>query len=154
MDKLKLLLGAVLFVMLSANIAMAQDEITDEDLRKYAILSQTIEYMKKDISIELNKLIKAQDGMTGQRYLELAKTKGDEAKLAAIDAQDYEIKFLEVTDEFKEERTEAIKEANSILATKMVGDKGRVYKSIKAGLKDDADLQARYEAILAQVAGE
>ncbi len=53
-----------------------------------------------------------------------------------------------------DDRKEAIKTVNSELATKMVGDKGRVYKSIKAALDEDEALKARYEAILSQVKGE
>jgi hypothetical protein len=154
MKNLKLLLGALLLAVMSGNIAMAQDEISDDDLRKYALLSQSIEYMKKDISIELNKMIKAQEGMTGQRYKELSKAKGDEAKLDEMGAKDFEKQFMELVNEMLEERKEAIKAVNSELATKMVGDKGRVYKSIQSALKEDEALKARYEAILVQVAGD
>jgi hypothetical protein len=136
----------------AASVANAQDEeITDEQLKKYAMLEQVIEYMKKDISDEVNKLIKAQEGMTGARYVELAKTRGDEAKLAELEAKDYEIKFIELVDNLKDERTESIKTVNQELATKMLGDNGKVYKRIKAALKDDADLKARYEQIQASL---
>ena len=84
---------------------------------------------------------------------ELASTKGDAAKLAAVDAKEFEIQFLELTNNLKEERTEAIKSVNTTLAIKMVGNKGKIYKAIKASLKTDADLKARYDAILAQIAG-
>jgi len=141
-------------ISLAGNTVMAQDEISDNNLRKYAVLSQAIDYMKKDISIELNKMIKAQEGMTGKRYKELAATKGDEAKLTAIEAKSYEKQFLALTTKLKEDRTASIKKVNSELATKMVGDKGKIYKKIKAALKTDEALKARYEAILAQVSGK
>ena len=140
--------------VLAGNLAIAQDEITDADLRKFAVLSQSIEFMKKDISIELNKMIKAQEGMTGQRYKELAATKGDEDKLAAIEAKDYERQFIDLVNKLKEERTASIKQVNSDLATKMVGNKGKTYKKIKAELKTDEALGARYEVILSQVSGK
>ena len=110
--------------------------------------------MKKDISAELNKMIKAQDGMTGQRYKELAATKGDETKLAAIEAKDYEKQFLQLTTKMKAERIESIKSVNSELATKMVGSKGKTYKKIKADLKTDEALKVRYDAILSEVSGK
>ena len=154
MKKVKLLFAALMLTVLSGGMALAQDEISDSDLRKYAILSEAIDYMKKDISTELNKMIKAQEGMTGQRYKELAATKGDEAKLAEIEAKDYEKQFIALIDEMMEERKEAIKTVNSELATKMLGDKGRVYKKIKAELGSDEELKARYEEILAEVQGE
>ena len=155
MKELKVLLLVLMMSVLGGNVVFAQDEeISDEDLRKYAIMSQSINYMKKDISIEINKMIKAQEGMTGQRYKELAATKGDEAKLVDIGAKDYEKQFITLIDEMMEDRKEALKMVNSELATKMVGDKGRVYKKIKADLKTDEALQARYDTILSQVGGE
>jgi hypothetical protein len=154
MKGIKLLVLTIMMSALAGNLAMAQDEITDTDLRKYAVMYQSIEFMKKDISIELNKMIKAQEGMTGKRYKELASTKGDEAKLAEIGAKDFEKQFIELVNKLKEERTASIKEVNSDLATKMVGNKGKIYKKIKADLKTDEALKARYETILTQVSGK
>ena len=155
MGKLKVLFLALMMSILGGNIVMAQDEaITDEDLRKYALLSEVIDYMKKDISLELNKMIKAQEGMTGQRYKELASAKGDDAKMNEMGAKDYEKQFMNLVNNMMDERKEALVSVNSELATKMVGDKGKVYKKIKADLKTDADLKTRYDAILAQVKGE
>ena len=45
----------------------------------------------------------------------------------------------------------AIKTVNQELATKMVGNKGKVYKAIKSSLKEDADLKARYDQIVASI---
>ena len=154
MKEIKMLILMIVISMVAGNVVMAQDEITDSELRKYAIMNQAIEYMKKDISIELNKMIKAQEGMTGQRYKELAATKGDESKLAAIDAKDYEKQFIALTNKMKEDRTNSIKKVNSDLATKMVGNKGKIYKKIKADLKTNETLKTRYEIILYQVAGK
>ena len=129
--------------------AMAQDEITDNELMRYAMMQEVVNYMKKDISVEINSMIKSQEGMTGKRYQELSKTKGDEQKLADLEAKEWELKFLEQTDKFKADRIAAIKSVNSDLATKMVGNKGKTYKSIKEGLKEDESLKARYDVILA-----
>jgi hypothetical protein len=37
------------------------------------------------------------------------------------------------------------------LATKMIGGRGKVHKAIREALEKDAELKARYEAILADV---
>ena len=154
MKGIKLLILTSMISVFAGNLAMAQEEITDNDLRKYAILSQSIDLMKKDISIELNKMIKAQEGMTGTRYKELASTKGDDAKLAAIEAKDYEKQFIALVDKLMDERKASIKQVNSDLATKMVGNKGKTYKKIKAELKEDEALNTRYEVILSEVSGK
>ncbi|MEQ9425108.1 MAG: hypothetical protein RJQ09_11860 [Cyclobacteriaceae bacterium] len=154
-SKLKLSFVPVVFLsfLVSVNSINAQD-ITDEDLMKYAVLDQVIDLMKKDLSAEVNNLIRNQEGMTGQRYKELAQTKGDETKLAEIEAKDYEIQFLKLIDDLKDERTEAIKLVNQELATKMVGDRGKTYKSIKSALGSNPDVKARYEEISASISSE
>ena len=154
MKGIKMLILTITMSVLAGNLVMAQDEITDADLRKYAVLSQSIEFMKKDISVELNKMIKAQEGMTGKRYKELAGTKGDEAKLTAIEAKDYEKQFIALTTKMMDTRKASIKKVNSELATKMVGNKGKTYKKIKADLKTDEALNTRYQVILSQVSGK
>ena len=152
MKTIKRAVLATLFLgVLLANSAKAQDEITDEQLRKYAVLQEVIDLMKKDISVEINGMIKAQDGISGKRYVEISKTKGDEAKLAALNATDLEIKFLQLTNDLKNDRTDAIKTVNSAIATKMLGNKGKVYKKIKDALAADEAVKARYDAIVAVI---
>ena len=152
MKTIKWSVFATLFLaMVLVNSAKAQDEITDEQLRKYAVLQEVIDLMKKDISTEINAMIKAQDGITGKRYVEISKTKGNEAKLVELNATDLEVKFLQLTNDLKNNRTEAIKTVNSAIATKMLGEKGKVYKRIKGALASDEALKARYDAIVAVI---
>lgn len=150
MKKLFALFFAV--VMMSGSIFAADDDkITDEELWRYALLNEVIEQMKADISNVVNQMIEKQEGIDGKRYVELAKAGGDEAKLKEMGAKDFEIQFMQLVEEEKNERIEAIKTVNQELATKMVGDKGRTYKAIKAALKSDAALKARYEAFQQQI---
>lgn len=153
MMKLMKNVAAVCMLSMVSTGVFAQDEteITDDQLYRYAIMQEVINLMKKDISIEVNKIIKAQEGMTGKRYKELAATKGDEAKLQAIDAKDWEIRFLKQIDDFKSKRIASIKTVNSELATKMVGDRGKDYKRIKDQLKSDESFKSRYDSIVASV---
>ncbi len=144
-------LASLFLGLILANSAKAQDEITDEQLRRYALLKEVIDLMKKDISTEINAMIKAQEGINGKRYVEISKTKGDEAKLAELNATDLEIKFLQLTNDLKNDRTDAIKTVNTAIATKMVGKKGKVYKRIKDALAADEAVKARYDAIVAVI---
>lgn len=140
--------------LFSASPVFAQDdEISDEDLRKYAILNEVIDLMKKDISVMVNDLIKSQEGMTGKRFKELQGAKGDQAKYDELEAKEYEIKFMEIIAEKQAERIEAIKTVNQELATKMLGDGGKKYKAIKTALASDEALKAKYDAISASIKG-
>jgi len=138
-------------LIVSLNAVAQDDEITNDQLRRYALLQEVIDIMKKEISVELNDMIKAQDGMTGARYKELASTKGDEGKMAEIDAKDFEKQFYQLTEDMKNERIEAIKVVNQELATKMLGERGKVYKRISDALDSDADVKTRYDAIVAEL---
>lgn len=138
-------------LIVCGNLSAQDSEIGQAELRKYALLSEVIDLMKKDLSAEVNKMIKSQDGMTGQRYKELAATKGDEAKLTEIGAKDYEVKFLGLITDLKGERTKAIKLVNQELATKMIGNRGKTYKAIKSELAANADLKAQYDEILISI---
>ncbi len=144
----------IVLMMLVSTASFAQEEISDESLYRYAMLQEVILIMKKDISTEINQMIKNQDGMTGKRYKELSAAKGDEVKLSTIEAKEWEVKFLEQTNNFKETRITSIKTVNTELAIKMVGNSGKTYKEIKSQLKENEELKARYDAIVASLKGQ
>ncbi|MTI38511.1 hypothetical protein [Fulvivirga lutimaris] len=141
---MKLLIAALLMGVV-VNVSNAQsEEITDENLRRYALLMESVDAMKAEISVALNDMIKNQEGMTGKRFSELSKGEGEAAT-------EFETKFMATIEEMKAERIEAIKEVNQLLATKMLPDGGKTYKAIKAAISSDDAVKARYEAILAKV---
>jgi len=148
--------GLLLFfsLVIAGRLAAQENEINQDDLRKYALLNEVIDLMKKDLSAEVNNMIKSQEGMTGQRYKELAATDGDETKLSEIEAKDYEVQFLKLVNDLKAERIEAIKLINQELATKMVGDRGKTYKNIKSALNSDSALKEQYDGIVALLKNE
>jgi hypothetical protein len=154
MRKISLMLTGVFMMLLSANVVQAQDgEISNENLRRYALMMEVVEAMKQEISDNTNQMIKDQEGMTGQRYLELAKAGGDAAKLDAMEAKDFEKKFMEIVTNMQEERKEAISSVVQVLATKMLPEGGKKYKEIKEALSSNEEVKARYEAIQQQIAG-
>lgn len=144
MKKIKYL-AMTMIVSLSVNLTIAQDaEITDENLRRYALLMETVDAMKAEISASVNSMIKNQDGMTGSRFKELSKGEGDAAS-------EFEQKFMDTIEEMKKERIDAIKQVNQLLATKMLPEGGKAYKAIKAAISSDEEVKTRYEAILAKI---
>ncbi len=145
MNKLVLLL---IFVF-GFGLAFAQDEISDDDLKAYAIANAAVKSIVSSISPMVNDLIAKQEGMTGQRFKELQDTNGDADKLAAIEAKDWEIKFLDLVNGQIEERKDAAKEIINLMAKYAMG--ASTYKAIKAGLSSDPTLQARYSAIEAKI---
>jgi hypothetical protein len=135
----------LLIMVFGFGIAFAQDEITDDDLKAYAIANAAVKSITSSISPMVNDLITKQEGMTGQRFKELQDTKGDADKLAAIEAKDWEKQFLEMVNNEIEKRTDAAKEIVNLMAKYAMG--ASTYKAIKSGLSSDPTLQARYSEI-------
>jgi hypothetical protein len=140
----------LLFVLsFGFGFSYAQDEITDDDLRAYAIANAAVKSITSSISPMVNDLIAKQEGMTGQRFKELQDANGNADKLAAIEAKEWEIKFLETINSEIDERKEAAKEVINLMAKYAMG--ASTYKAIRSGLSSDAALQARYAAIEAKM---
>ncbi|UII25916.1 hypothetical protein LVD15_21845 [Fulvivirga maritima] len=148
MRKINLIL-ATLFTVMVFGTAQAQDDeyLTDENLRRYAIMEEVIDDMKSEISVVLNDMIKNQEGIDGKRYSELKSGSGEAAS-------DFENKFMDQINNMVEERKEAIGDVVKILATKMLPDGGKAYNAIKSKLASDEELKTKYAAIKAEVTGE
>ncbi len=126
-------------LFLFVNYSKAQ-EVTDEHLWKYALMTEVIDQMKSDLSRSVNDLIKKQEGMTGARYQELA---------GGAEGQDWEKQFMATVDKLKNSRTEAIKSVNSDLATKMLGS-ASIYKAVRTAVK--GEMKVKYQQYRDQIA--
>lgn len=151
MNSLKnLMLTAILFIGLAGSEAFAQDdEITDEELKQYAMVMDSIDAMKQNIQDELNEMIQSEEAMQGgRRYLEIQKAAGDPDKLAEIEVTEEEqmvydniqTKYDEMTSEFKETYTNLIKDELG----------GTLYNKISTALQKDEEVKKRYEEITAE----
>ncbi|MBR9999765.1 MAG: hypothetical protein KFF73_12390 [Cyclobacteriaceae bacterium] len=135
----------LLILVFGFGLAYAQDEITDDDLKAYAIANAAVKSITSSISPMVNDLIAKQEGMTGQRFKELQGAGGDADKLAAVEAKDWEIKFMEMINGEIEKRKDAAKEVVNLMAKYAMG--ASTYKAIRSGLSNDPTLQARYSEI-------
>jgi len=148
---------ALLFTFLFAiSFVNAQDvEITDKDLQTYYIIDLAKNSVVKTISPMVSGMIEKQnaqitvpeDKITNDRWKKLQATKGDAAKLSAMEAKEWEIKFLEVVTKQIDKKKKAAGDVVKLLAGNALG--GAKYKAIRAGLKDDADMKSKYDAIKA-----
>ena len=68
--------------------ANAQDEVTDADIKNYAIIELAKRSITTGISPMVNDMIEKQEGMTGQRFQELQKSTDG--------AEEWEVQFLGV----------------------------------------------------------
>jgi len=131
-----LALGLVFIGFVSAN---AQD-VTDEDLKNYAIIELAKNSITNGISPMVNEMIEKQEGMTGQRFQELQSKSGDPA-------QEWETKFLEVVNKQIDKKTKAATDVVKLLAANAMG--AAKYKATKAAISSNADMKAKFEGYVA-----
>jgi len=122
-------------------------EVTDQDVKNYAIIELAKNSIIDGISPMVNEMIEKQEGMTGQRYQELQSAAGNQAKLTEIDAQEWEIKFYDLVEKQIDKKKEAATGVVKLLASNAMG--AASYKATKAAVSSDASIKAKYEGYLA-----
>ncbi len=138
-----------LFLMLGFQGVFAQDEVTEEELKKYAVVMDSIDNMKEELIDSISAMVKNNEKVTAARYNELSKIINDETKLAEAEAKPEEIEAIKGILKYKEEQTAKIQETFKSLATEYVG--AAVYNKVKKALAENADTKAKYEALLAEL---
>jgi hypothetical protein len=133
-----LALGLVFVGFVSAS---AQD-VTDEDLRNYAIIELAKNSIIDGISPMVNEMIEKQEGMTGQRFQELQKGAGDPA-------QEWETKFLQVVNKQIDKKKKAATDVVKLLAANAMG--AAKYKATKAAITSNADMKSKFDGYLASL---
>ena len=131
-----LALGVLLAVGITN--ANAQDEVTDADIRDYAIIELAKSSITDGISPMVNDMIEKQEGMTGQRFQELQKSTDG--------AEEWEVQFLGVVNKQIDKKKKAATDVVKLLAANAMG--GAKYKATKAAIKADAAVKAKYQAFL------
>ncbi|MDH4092294.1 MAG: hypothetical protein OEV74_07630 [Cyclobacteriaceae bacterium] len=143
--KYSLILIAAFFVLLS-NTLFAQEEITDEEIRKYAVTMDSINNMKASLLDDISVMVKSNEDMTNERYNELSKIIDDNDKLAEAKATPEEIAFIKEVAAKKKQGTAKISKTFQTMAKEYVG--AATYNKVKKALKTDADVKSRYQAVM------
>ena len=145
------------FVVLSISQVQAQDEtpITDEELKKYALVMDFADQEKLKLKESYNAMIQAEELMAGgKRFKELKSAGGNEVKLQEMGATAEEIDAFNKIEAANNEQVTAFKEAY----TAKIKDKEQLgaglYNRINKALKADEELKTRYQDILETVKSE
>ena len=155
--KLPVLSLLAVVMLLSVTNTQAQDEepLTDEELKKYALVMDYAEQEKERLKDDYNEMIQAEELMDGgRRFKELSAAGDDEEKLAEIEATDEEIEVYNKIVAANNENIEAFKTAytEKIKDNEQLG--AALYNRITKELKSDEELKARYTAIFEAVQSE
>jgi len=146
---LKLLVLVPFCMVLNFNVFAQEEEITEEELRNYAIAMDSIDNMKASLIEKISDMVRNNEVVTGNRYNELSKIINNEEKLAAANASPEEIEAIKEIISKRDEETQKINETFQLLAKDFIGAKS--YNKVRRALQADADLKAKYESILAEI---
>ncbi len=137
-----LLLSVVIF---SAN-AQEEEEITEEELTKYAEVMLEVDEMKEEGKEKYIELIKSNELMQkGKRFNEIKKANGDEAKLAELNVTEEEMAAYNSILEENDKIAAEIKETFSQMVKEDLG--AASYNKIKRKLKADDAFKTKYEEL-------
>ena len=125
--------------------AIAQDEFSDEDLTKYATVMKWAQQEKAKMSKAVSAMVNGNEKLPVKAYksLKAAEKAGDitTAEATEEEAAEY-MRITEAANVLKADFTTVYKD-------KLKGDIGAsLYNKLKAALKADEALKARYDAIL------
>lgn len=132
-----LVLGLLLSVGFTS--VYAQD-VTDKDIKNYAIIELAKTSIVSKISPMVNDLISKQEGMTGQRYQQLKKGEGDAA-------EEWETQFVAVVQKQIDKKKKAATDVVKLLAANAMG--ASTYKATKAAIKADPAMKATFDGYVA-----
>lgn len=139
-----------LTLSLQTTFAQETEEVTDEELTKYALVMTKLDSLGEQVKATFNEMVKSHELMDGGRnYMTLDAAKGDSVKIAesglgpdVLAAYD-ELKdaYDSLQNSYKEEYTRMVKEDLGV----------STYNEVRKGLKDDPEVKERYSAIVKEI---
>ena len=131
------LVAVALFSLVSVGKAVAQ-EITNQDLYKYAVVMETQDMFKDELSTQVTDYINKQDPAIKNRYNALAG--GEEP------ANDAEKQFIGQVKSMQSERTGEFSDAFKTMIKRVLG--AQTYSAVKKGIANDTEVKERYNTIV------
>lgn len=133
----KFLFAASFICVATFGKVLAQD-ISNEDLYKYAVVMETKSMFQDELSTQITDYVEKQDPAIKNRYNALA---GGETP-----ANDAEKQFIDQVNSMKSERSSDFTEAYKTLIKRVLGAK--TYGEVKKSLANDSAVKERYDAIV------
>lgn len=134
----KLLLASFLLCAVFVKPVFAQDEITNDDLYKYAVVQETLDLFRSELSTQVTEYVESQPSEIKNRYNALA---GGETP-----ANDSEKQFIDQVNSMQSERTSEFTDAYKTMIKRVLGAKS--YAQMKKAIANDTDVKQRYSSIV------
>lgn len=135
---MKVFLTLFMVSAFSTSFVYAQDEVTDQQLYKFAIVEETKQLFADELSAQITEYVEGQDPAIKNRYNALA---GGETP-----ANDAEKQFIGQVQSMESDRKEEFTEAYKSLIKRVLG--AQDYSAVKKAIASDARVRARYSEIV------
>jgi predicted secreted Zn-dependent protease len=123
--------------------------ISDEELKQYAIVMDSINDLTEQLTNRLTALIKNNPKITETRYNQLVQLGNDQEKLKDAKATPEELVALQEINLKRTEESIKLSEALKYLTTIKLSP--ATYSTIRNAVKSDPEVKARYDKILADL---
>ena len=143
--KITKVLVPCLFMLVAVGSKAQTTQITDEDLKKYAVTMDSVEAMQESLRQIVAETVQKNTVMPVARYNELFKIIDDEAKLKEAKATKEETDFVHQINDLRKMNIERINSTYQLLAKDYVGLK--TFNAIRKSLQSDQALKARYDNV-------
>lgn len=148
---IRIYLAALLTLAASLTVS-AQDlssTISDEELKQYAMVMDSINDLTEQLKTTLARLIKNNPKLSEKRYNQLSQLGNDQEKLKEAKATPEELAALQEINLKRTEETIKLSEALKSLTTEKLGS--ATYNKLRNAVKSDPEVKARYDKILAEI---
>ena len=135
---MKRILFAAAFLSVTTFGKTIAQEISNEDLYKYAVVMETKDMFQSELSAQLTEYVEGQAPEIKNRYNALA---GGETP-----ATDEEKQFMDNVNSMKSDRTGEFGDAFKTMIKRVLG--AETYGAVKKGIANDTGVKERYSAIV------
>lgn len=132
---------AALFMGLFSITNVFAQEVSNDDLYRYAIVMETVSLFQNELSAQITEYVEQQDPAIKNRYNALA---GGETP-----ANDAEKKFIDQVNSMKNDRSSEFNDAFKSMVKRVLGAK--TYSEVKKAIASDSGVKERYNAMVQEI---
>lgn len=130
-------------------MAQTETEVSDEDLRSYIMVMDSVDQLRAELSENVSEMIKSHELMDGGRaYSKIKAADGDMEKLEEEGISEEQVAAYEELQAQVEEMQAELNTTFSDMVKEHVGI--AEYNKIRKGLQSDEELKARYDELAAE----
>lgn len=144
--KLNTLITVFILTAITAN--GQSQEVSMDELKKYIHTMDSIETLKNNLTVKMNKLSKGNKDVSTSRYHEIFPIINNQAKLTEVKATPAEITYVKKAVAIRDEETKKFQLSYQSLINDYLGQK--TFSKVRNSLKADPNVKKAYDSLTAK----